>query len=168
MAEFVDAFNHVMAIEKWELTSDPDDLGGQTYAGISRKNWPKWEGWKDIDNGQIPDPRKVGAFYRDNFWNVVLGDAINSQRIATSIFSFAVHAGASVAVRLAQRAASVRDDGVVGKMTLFALNSVDADLFLAKFALAKIARYRDICVKNPTQRKYIIGWINRTLKEATL
>lgn len=168
MAEFVDAFNHVMAIEKWELTNDPDDLGGQTYAGISRKNWPKWEGWKDIDNGRIPDPRKVATFYREGFWDVIHGDAIVSQRIATSIFSFAVHAGESTAVRLAQRAASVRDDGVVGKMTLFALNSVDADLFLAKFALAKIARYRDICVKNPAQRKYIIGWINRTLKEAAL
>lgn len=168
MAEFVDAFNHVMAIEKWELTNDPDDRGGQTYAGISRKNWPKWEGWKDVDAGRTPDPRKVVDFYRDGFWSVVHGDAITSHKIAVSLFSFAINAGNGVAIKLAQQVAGVKADGVVGKDTLSALNTIAPDLFLAKFALAKIARYRDICAKRPEQRKFILGWINRTLKEAAL
>lgn len=168
MAEFVDAFNHVMAIEKWELTNDPDDLGGQTYAGISRKNWPKWKGWKDVDAGRTPDSRKVVDFYRDGFWSAICGDDIVSQRIAISLFSFAVNAGTSTAIVLAQRASGSNGDGVVGRNTLAALNTIDPDLFLAKFALAKIARYRDICAKRPEQRKFIMGWINRTLKEAAL
>ena len=168
MAEFVDAFNHVMAVEKWELTNDPDDLGGQTYAGISRKNWPKWEGWRDIDAGRLPEPRTVAAFYRDGFWSVIGGDGIVSQKIAISLFSFAVNAGDKVAIKLAQQVAGVKADGIVGKDTLTALNAIDTDLFLARFALAKIARYRDIVVRRPEQRKYIMGWINRTLKEAAL
>ena len=168
MAEFIDAFNHVMSVEKWELTDDPTDRGGQTYAGISRKNWPQWDGWEDIDGGRTPEPRKVLEFYRSNFWVVIRGDSIINQRVATSLFSFAVNAGVNTAVRLAQRVVAVKDDGLVGKITLFALNSTDPDLFLARYALAKIARYRDICTKDRTQRKYIIGWINRTLKEAAL
>lgn len=168
MAEFTDAFNYVMSVEKWELTNDPNDRGGQTYAGISRKAWPKWEGWKDIDNGRTPDPRKVVDFYRDGFWSVIRGDDIASQKVAVSLFSFAVNAGHGVAIRLAQQAAGVKDDGIIGKDTLTALNSAGSDLFLARYALAKIARYRDICTKDQTQRKYIIGWINRTLKEAAL
>ena len=26
------------------------DTGGETYAGIARNYWPKWQGWKYIDN----------------------------------------------------------------------------------------------------------------------
>lgn len=168
MAEFIDAFNHVMSVEKWELTDDPADRGGQTYAGISRNNWPQWDGWEDIDGGRTPEPRKVLEFYRDGFWTVIRGDGIASQKIATSLFSFAVNAGERVAIKLAQQVAGTKADGVIGKFTIVALNTMDSDLFLARYALAKIARYRDICTKDPTQRKYILGWINRTLKEAAL
>ena len=168
MADFTDAFNHVMAIEKWELTNDPADLGGQTYAGISRKNWPKWGGWQDIDGGRTPDPRKVVDFYRDGFWSVIRGDAITSQKVAISLFSFAINAGDGVAIKLAQSVSGVKADGIIGKDTLIALNSMDTDLFLARYGLAKIARYRDICAKRPEQRRFIMGWINRTLKEAAL
>jgi hypothetical protein len=32
------------------------------------------------------------------------------------------------------------------------------------YALAKIARYRDIVRKDKTQIKFLLGWINRTLE----
>jgi hypothetical protein len=31
------------------------------------------------------------------------------------------------------------------------------------YALAKIARYRDIVQRDKTQIKFLLGWINRTL-----
>lgn len=168
MAEFTDSFNHVMSIETWELTNTPGDTGGQTYAGISRKNWPKWPGWKDVDAGRTPEVQKVVDFYRDVFWVAIRGDDIVSQQVATSLFSFAVNAGDSVAIKLAQHVCGAKADGVCGPGTIASLNAIDVDLFLARYALIKIARYRDICVRNPVQRKFIIGWINRSLKEAAL
>ena len=167
MADFTDAFNRVLVAEGGlVLTNDPDDRGGMTYAGIARKAWPKWEGWYHIDKGDPVPARLVTDFYRNNFWIPVHGDEINNQRIATSLFSFAVNAGVPTAVRRAQEAACVTADGVIGRLTIFALNSVDPDLFLARFALAKLAKYRDICTKDRTQMKFLLGWINRTLKEA--
>lgn len=165
MAEFVDAYNHVMDIEKFELTDDPDDNGGLTYAGITRKNFPKWPGWALIDRGDAVPERLVSDFYRDEFWLPVSGPQIVNQRIATSLFSFAVHAGVRPAIKRAQEALCVPADGIIGGITLFALNTADPALFLARFALAKIAKYRDICTADPTQKKFLLGWVNRTLSE---
>jgi hypothetical protein len=39
-------------------------------------------------------------------------------------------------------------------------------LFLALYALARIARYRDIVTRQRTQQKFLLGWINRSLQEA--
>lgn len=165
MAEFVDAYNHVMDVEKFVLTNDPDDTGGMTYAGITRKNFPDWAGWSFIDRGAVVPERLVSDFYRAGFWLAVSGPQIVNQRIANSLFSFAVNAGVRSAVKRAQEALCVPADGIIGGITLFALNSVDPALFLARFALAQIAKYRDICTDDPTQKKFLLGWINRALSE---
>jgi len=45
------------------------------------------------------------------------------------------------------------------------LNQIpDGQRFKEQYALAKIARYVEICNKNPVQVKFLKGWINRTLK----
>jgi hypothetical protein len=46
--EFDEGFKHISTAEggySWQ----PRDNGGETYAGITRKNWPKWKGWSFID-----------------------------------------------------------------------------------------------------------------------
>ena len=167
MADFDPAYARMMANEGgYVLTDIPGDKGGQTYAGIARKRWPEWEGWRQLDAGETPDTHLVRYFYRDNFWKVIHGDAIQAQGIAESIFDFAVNAGPSTAVKLAQIVVGAQPDGIVGPKTLTRLNNVDAALFRAAYALAKIARYRDIVTRDRTQAKFLLGWINRTLKEA--
>jgi hypothetical protein len=42
-------------------------------------------------------------------------------------------------------------------------NNVEPEAFKKAYALAKITRYADICNKNRTQSKFLLGWINRTL-----
>jgi hypothetical protein len=45
------------------------------------------------------------------------------------------------------------------------LNQIpDGQRFKEQYALAKIARYVEICNKNPVQVKFLKGWLNRTLK----
>jgi len=66
--------------------------------------------------------------------------------------------------RLAQLSCDAEVDGVIGSNTIKALNAVNPDLFIAKFSLAKVARYINICKRIPKNRKYFFGWINRTLE----
>ncbi len=65
--------------------NDPVDSGGETYKGVSRNNWPKWGGWKIIDELKAKGIKKakdindtlkndegmldlVKEFYYVNFW----------------------------------------------------------------------------------------------------
>ncbi len=167
MAEFDPAFERMILNEGgYVLHKVPGDRGGQTFAGIARRRWPDWEGWKIIDAGGTPDTHLVRAFYREHFWDAIRGDEIEDQRVASTLFDFAVNAGTGTAVHLAQIVVGVSPDGVIGPKTLNALDTVNPDTFVLSYTLAKIARYAQIATRDKSQRKFLLGWINRTLREA--
>lgn len=169
MAEFLPAYESMIVNEGgYKLTNDAVDRGGQTYAGIARKFHPAWEGWHYIDQGVMPDAQLVRDFYREKFWDMMRLNEIDSQRIARTLFDFGVNAGIGTAVKLAQVIVNTTPDGKIGPKTIQALNAADENLFIATYALAKIARYRDIVQRDRTQMKYILGWLNRALKEAAV
>ena len=168
MANFAQAYERMIVNEGgYKLTNIASDRGGQTYAGIARNRWPNWYGWRDIDAGQVPDSELVRKFYRENFWDKVRGDDIDNQAIANNLFDFSVNAGTTIAVKLAQLVVGTTPDGAIGPKTLVAINAANQEWFRAAYAMAKIARYRDIVTKDRSQAKFLLGWINRTLREAS-
>jgi lysozyme family protein len=140
-----------------EITNDPTDKGGLTKYGISQKAYP------DLDIASLTED-KAKLIYKKDYWDAIKGDEIINLKVSQSIFDFAVNAGPKRSIILAQRASGVIDDGIVGKITLSEWNSVNPELFVRGFAIEKIKFYRDIVVSNHSQRKYIIGWINRALE----
>jgi lysozyme family protein len=161
---FETAYDKMMVDEGgYILHTIPGDTGGTTYAGIARNKNPQWAGWAFIDAKETPPTELVRDFYRANYWNPIRGDELNSA-IAQSIFNFGVNAGVSVAVKLAQIVAKTAPDGVIGPKTISALNGMSEELFIAHYALAKIARYRDIVQRDRTQIKFLLGWLNRALR----
>ena len=62
------------------------------------------------------------------------------------------------------RSVGTTPDGRIGPKTLQALNEADPESFVLAYALAKVARYRDIVMRDRSQLKFLLGWINRTLK----
>jgi len=163
MADFSPSFEAVLLNEGgYKLTTVQNDKGGQTYAGITRRSNPNWLGWAAIDAGGRPEAQLVRDLYRGKYWDAVRGDEL-PQKVAASLFDFAVNAGAKTAVKLAQLVVGVTPDGEIGPVTLKALNSVSPEVFVSQFAVAKIARYRDICMKDRSQSKFLLGWINRAL-----
>jgi len=176
MAEFKQAFKIIIANEG-KYVNDPDDPGGETYKGIARKIHSKWEGWTSIDilhkaSGFPANLEKdtdlqqmVERFYQVQFWDKMKGDEITNQQAANSIFDFAVNAGCSTSVSLAQLVIGAETDGVFGTESLAALNAFDPEHFSAAFTVTKIARYITIVKKRPESRKYFYGWICRALGE---
>lgn len=169
MAEFVQAFEQMMENEGgYKLHDVPGDRGGMTYAGIARKMNSNWPGWAWLDRGETPPTEIVRDFYLAGYWAPLRGNEIADQRVAESLFDFAVNTSApgrpSVAIKLAQVTAGATPDGAMGPKSLEAINALSPDLFLARFALAKLARYRDICTKDRGQMKFMLGWINRLLR----
>lgn len=164
MADFEPAFQRTLRAEGgFRLTDVRGDRGGQTYAGISRKANPEWPGWAWVDRDETPPTDLVRDLYRLSYWAPLRCDRM-PQAIAEDVFDFAVNAGVKVSAKLAQAVAQVTPDGVVGPKTIAALAAMDPAMFRPAFALAKIARYRDIVMRNRSQSKFLLGWINRTLE----
>jgi lysozyme family protein len=169
MADFKQAFERTMHNEGgYKLHTVKGDRGGQTFAGISRRFHPDWSGWRHIDYGDLSNPELTGLvmrFYQEEFWERINGEAMQGQGVAETIYDFAVNAGPIVAIKLAQVVVGTTPDGIVGPETSSRLNQSDSELFHLKYALAKVARYAAICNKDPVQKTFLLGWINRTLKE---
>jgi lysozyme family protein len=168
MADFNPAFEKMIVDEGgYVLHTVPGDTGGMTYAGIARNPNPKWPGWNLIDHDEIDSPLLTGmvrGFYKTEFWDRIRGDEITNQVVAENLFNFGVNTGIKIAVKLAQLIVGATPDGTVGDVTLQKFNSIDGEAFKKSYALMKITRYADICNKNKTQSKFLLGWINRTLK----
>jgi lysozyme family protein len=168
MADFNPAFEKMIVDEGgYVLHTVPGDTGGMTYAGIARNPNPQWPGWNLIDHSAVDNPLLTGmvrSFYKTEFWDRIRGDEITNQVVAENIFNFGVNTGIKVAVKLAQLIVGATPDGAVGEITLQKFNNIDGEAFKKAYALAKITRYADICNKNKTQSKFLLGWINRTLK----
>lgn len=122
MADFKTALNKVL---KWEAgyVNDPDDSGGETFAGVSRKNNRTWKGWDIIDkhkvgimlpqglsrlNDRLFKDKELMNFvdnlYKDKYWDPIQLDLITSQRVAEEIFDTAVNMGVGTAVKFAYEA----------------------------------------------------------------
>jgi lysozyme family protein len=167
MADFEIAYSRTLKAEGgYKLTNSTNDNGGQTYAGVSRKFHPNWAGWQSIDRGETPSTDLVRDFYNEQFWLPIKGNAIFDQGIANNIYDFAVNTGIKPATILAQTVAGVEADGVLGIKSLTAINALDPQGFKLAYSIAKIARYRDIVTKDPSQKKWLLGWINRVLEQA--
>jgi len=153
--------------------NDPNDKGKETYMGISRRWHPNWNGWPIIDahnancqlkRGEFVDnpefDKMVYNFYYNEFWMPLNIDELENPNIALQIFDFAVNAGTVKAIKTAQRLSGVRVDGIIGINTIKAINSLD-NAFLIRYKHARKEYYTYIVDKDPSQEKFIRGWINR-------
>jgi lysozyme family protein len=132
MADFHTALTPTLKAEGGYV-NDPQDNGGETYRGISRKNFPKWNGWAFVDThkplhtGQLIADGNidslVDAFYRSNFWNPIMGDDIINQDVANDLFDSSVNMGVHQAVILSQRSLGIPETGKMDSSTLNILNS---------------------------------------------
>lgn len=168
---FEDAFTATMKREGgYKLHTVAGDTGGTTYAGIARNHNPDWHGWAYLDRGETPPTLLVREFYRRGYWVPILGDDLRED-IAASIFDFAVNTSApgrpTVAVKLAQLVAGTEPDGVMGPKSVTALNALDPREFASRYFVAKMQRYADIVMRNRSQSKFLLGWLNRSLGALT-
>lgn len=134
---------------------DPQDKGGETNFGISKRYYPM----EDIKN--LTHARAI-EIYRRDFWEKPKINQIKDDALAAKLFDLGVNMGAKQAVKLLQRAmndlgASLADDGLLGPMTLSAVNGYpDQPGLLEKFK--NRARKYYIGLNKP---RFINGWLRR-------
>jgi len=166
--------------------SNPNDVleknkyeDGWTFMGIYQKANPDLDLWKIIRqkmqqyNGDMklvgsmlydnPIMREyVAAFYKREYWDRMKLDQIESQHVANEMMIFGVNAGVKAAIKLAQRAAGVVQDGVIGPNTLKALNRVDEKVFSQVYDELEQEHYEKLVYAKPELKIYARGWKNRS------
>lgn len=152
------------------------DTGGETYAGIARNHWPKWEGWSYIDNIKMLYGKKpstinayaklnnsltslISKFYKKNFWDPLRLDEFVDQQLANSVYDFAVNSGTSRSAKYIQLSAGVNADGIIGKQTLHAVNSSDRKVLYYEFNKRRETFYKSIAKGN--QAQFLKSWLSR-------
>jgi lysozyme family protein len=66
------------------------------------------------------------------------GDSLNNQQVANAVFDYAVNAGIKTSAILAQSIVGATADGVIGPNSINAINSFNADHFIASFKVGRI------------------------------
>lgn len=143
------------------FSDDPNDPGNWTSGkigdgtlrgtkyGISAASYP------NLDIKSLT-PEQASQIYRHDFYERYHFDSINSPIITTLIMDAAILQGPFNAITIAQSLVNVTTDGIVGPLTLRALNTCDTILFSRRFTAKRITSL-------PAVPRYRDGWTERII-----
>lgn len=154
-------------IAKWEggYVNDKTDRGGATNMGITIATWKQLgydkngDGKIDIIDMKLLTPSDFHPVLKQ-YWNRWQGDNIVNQSIANILVDWVWGSGKWGIVKV-QELLDLEADGVVGPKTLKAINDTDQKLLFEKIFAARKKFLNNIVKNNPSQKKFIDGWMNR-------
>ena len=131
----------------------PSDPGGETNFGISKRAYPQ----VDIKNLTRDSAKEI---YKRDYWDRAQCDKL-PPALAYLIFDAAVNSGIGQAIRFLQRALGVADDGVMGALTVSAIQRVDAESVCARF----LGQRLDFMTRLSTFDVFGKGWARRIAEQ---
>jgi lysozyme family protein len=160
MASFEKAVTKVFWLEGGYV-NDPDDPGGETIYGITRRDHP--EAW---EHGR-PTHDQAKALYAKLYWHPLWNNLAHDD-LAGELLDYAVVAGQKTAILLLQRALNrlgwaLEEDGIFGPKTLDAANITTLESVMVEFRTEQIIRAVKLGEEKPPLKKFLRGWIRRAL-----
>ena len=130
--EFVKAVDDL--IDNWEggYVSDPDDPGGETKFGVSKRSYP------DLDIKALTRDEAIAIYYRDFWQKYEIEATVTNPDMRGRVFNMAVLVGPVTALALAKRSAN-----------------------LEQFKAVCVRHFEGVVAMHPQCRKYLAGWIRR-------
>jgi lysozyme family protein len=172
MSAFEDALAYTFKNEGG-FNNIPEDHGGATKYGITIGDLARWRrqpvSVADVKALTVDEAKQI---YKAWYWDVNDLDQIDKTE-AIAIFDIGVVCGVTTSAKLAQATCCqigevIAVDGHVGQRTIAALNKVHLSDFIHTFAGRVETRFRTIVANNPSQAKFLRGWVNRARRLLTL
>ena len=136
--------------------NDPDDPGGQTKYGISKKAYPD----EDIKELTVERAKEL---YKRAYWDRYrTGDL--PDRLRNIYVDMCINMGGGRAIKILQEACNSKNsnkidvDGGMGPMTIKAATSVE-EFRLRAF---RVLYYAELIMKKPNLAKFWVGWFRRS------
>lgn len=144
--------------------NDPDDNGGATNRGITRRVYDKYylEVYgitsTDMDHANLTRA-EAADIYKHYYWDAVKGDELPSG-VDLMVADMAVNSGTVRASKMLQKIVNAKEDGIIGPATLAKVNGIGSNILIHKAFLQRRESYFQIsAIKNNI--KFYKGWINR-------
>lgn len=161
MNPFDIAFEEIIGIEGGYV-NDPDDAGGETKYGISKRAFPE----VDIKNLTLEQAKQI---YYTHYWLPLLLHKVNNKDLAVEIFEQAVNMGLSRAAIHVQDSLNLMGrnvlvDGDFGPVTLSNVNSLMHHEIVPMLKCLngfQFMKYLQIVQTNKSQTKFFVGWLKR-------
>ena len=138
-------------------SDDPDDKGGATRFGITIGTLEMWRNepltLEDIRNLTLGEAESI---YLTKYWRACKCDELPAP-VAFVVFDGAVNHGPSRSTQLLQRAIGVGADGVIGPITLKAVQEADAEKTVDEFMVQRAMLYAKL------NSKFWHGWYRRLI-----
>lgn len=144
------------------FTNDPADPGGATHFGVTIHTLSEARGRpatvRDVADLTEHEAREI---LRDRYIQRPGFANIGWESVRAAVVDAAVNHGVSQAIRSLQRVVGVREDGVLGPLTIDALTALGERAALAKLAAERVRLYGRILSSKPELVKFASGWLNR-------
>lgn len=137
-------------------SNDKDDKGGRTAFGISERSHPS--AWAD---GKVTED-EAREIYLQKY---VKGPGFDRvpEPLRSQLVDWGVNSGPLLAIMELQRVLGVTADGIIGPQTLGAIEAASASLN-NQLVASRVRMIGRIVKRDPTQLKWINGWLNRALE----
>ncbi|MBF0589029.1 MAG: glycoside hydrolase family 108 protein [Magnetococcales bacterium] len=136
--------------------NDPDDPGGETKFGISKRSYPH----VDIKNLTREDAAWI---YRRDFWGGAKCDMLPAG-VDYAVFDMAVNSGLRAAAKTLQKALNVPADGVIGPQTLGAAKQAGRLALIDRLMAGRALYFAEIGIRRTQSRKFLKGWMRRAME----
>lgn len=167
MTHFERAIEIVLQSEG-RYSNDPRDPGGETNYGISDRRDGKIDGLVDVTGngaGDVPvadlTREQAIVIYKREYWDKLRLDEM-PWPINLYVFDTAVNQGLSVAPRILQKALGVPQDGVLGRVTMSALERANTTHLAFLIMADRALRYTG----TRNFDTYGRGWLKRLFEVA--
>ncbi|MDR1364990.1 MAG: hypothetical protein LBJ42_00180 [Holosporales bacterium] len=142
--------------------NDPDDPGGETKYGISKRSYPNL----NIKNLTVNQAKLI--YYKD-YWLKAGLYRVHNEEVAAKLFDILVNFGDEQAREITQRAilsayknAHLARPGSDWSSMVQLINNIrDYNAFLASLRSEQASVYRLIAYKKGNMKKFLTGWLNR-------
>jgi len=144
------------------FVDNPHDGGGPTNRGITlpalarhRRRICTVADLRDLTEAEARD------IYRDEYLHGPGLDKIRDPYLLALAFDCAVNHGPQRVIRWLQKIVHTIDDGIFGDVTEVLVNSADPVPMYRRLLARRIEFYGEICVRDPSQVAFIVGWLRR-------
>lgn len=161
---FEQAFDRLIGHEG-KFTDDKNDRGNWTTGiigkgilkgtkyGISAMTYPDF----DIKNLTLNQAKEI---YKRDWWDKLNADNLDPA-IVFQVWDFAINAGMGTAKRKLQKSVGMAEDGIIGPLTIKAIQKADLNDVLMKFNAERLNHYTSLS----TWPRYGKGWTLRIAQQ---